>query len=69
MGKDTHILVPASGKVHHQYVTGWECGSKAQGFCHGVGAFEGGQNALSARESNHRIECGGIILRNVLGAA
>ena len=68
-GQNAHILVAASREVHHQYVTGRERGSKAQGLGHGVRAFKSGQDSFGARQLDHRIERGGIVLRNVLGAA
>ena len=68
-GQNAHVLVAASREVHHQYVMGGQRGSKAQGLGHGVGAFERGKNAFSARERDDCVEGGGIVLRDVLGAA
>ena len=30
LGQDAHILIAASGEVHHQYVTGRQAGRDAQ---------------------------------------
>ncbi len=68
-GQDAHVLIAASREVHHQYFMRWKSGSDAQGLGHGVRALERGQDAFGARQLDDRIERGGVVLRNIFGAA
>src|SRR5580658_2967519 len=67
-GDDAHILVAASGEVHHQYFMRRQRWGNADGLSHGMRAFERRQNSLCPRQLHHGVQCGVVVLRDVLSA-
>jgi len=59
-GEDAHVLVAAAGDVDEQDVARGEARREAEAFGDGVGAFERGDDALSAREAQGGVESFGV---------